>query len=103
MKLKQMNVETKFKQNISRQLKILTKNVNISIELKMERIISFVILTLFCLVVLVLIVSTMSDDIIELEKGFERVNKEGIQPFIDFIEAQEREFFKAKDFVTLYE
>jgi hypothetical protein len=59
-------------------------------------------------------------DIIDLEKGYQNVLKNGIevenlcaprglipvvfvQPFINFIELQEREFFKAKDFVTLYE
>lgn len=28
---------------------------------------------------------------------------QGIEPFLSFIESSEREFFKAKDFVTLYE
>jgi len=44
-----------------------------------------------------------TDDIIELEKGFEKVRKEGIEPFLGFIEEQKREFFKAKQFVTLYD
>ena len=43
------------------------------------------------------------DDIIPLDRGYQRVYDEGIKPFIEFIEASEREFFKAKDFVTLYD
>jgi len=45
----------------------------------------------------------MSDDIIELEAGYKRVKTEGIDPFLSFIEAKERDFFKAKDHVKLYD
>jgi hypothetical protein len=45
----------------------------------------------------------MEDSIIQLEKGYNEVLKDGIEPFLDFIERQEREFFKAKQFVLLYE
>lgn len=40
---------------------------------------------------------------IKLEDGFARINTQGIQPFIQCIENNEREFFKAKEFVTLYD
>ena len=43
------------------------------------------------------------EDIITLDAGFNRINNEGIQPFLLFIETQEREFFKSKEFVTLYD
>lgn len=42
-------------------------------------------------------------DIIQLEAGFTEVASRGIIPFVTFIESSEREFFKAKDFVTLYD
>jgi cullin 1 len=42
-------------------------------------------------------------EVIDLPNGFNRINNEGIIPFINFIEANEREFFKAKEFVTLYD
>jgi hypothetical protein len=32
-----------------------------------------------------------------------KVKKKGIDPFLDFIENQTREFFKAKEFVQLYD
>jgi len=44
-----------------------------------------------------------SDEIIELERGYEHVKGHGIDPFMEFIEKQERQFFKAKDFVALYD
>ena len=60
------------------------------------------------------------ESIIDLETGFRKVNDEGIQvcflwctlhipsivylqPFIRLVEKQERDFFKAKEFVGLYE
>lgn len=43
------------------------------------------------------------EDIIDLEEGFKDVNEKGIQPFLKFIEEEEREFFKAKDYVALYD
>jgi cullin 1 len=45
----------------------------------------------------------MNEEIIDLEEGYSRVLKQGIQPFIGFIETQEREFFQAKNFVYLYD
>ena len=46
----------------------------------------------------------MTDDsIIQLDVGYKRVKQEGIDPFVRFIETGEREFFKAKEFVTLYD
>ena len=46
----------------------------------------------------------MTDDsIIQLDVGYRRVKQEGIDPFVRFIETGEREFFKAKEFVTLYD
>ncbi len=47
--------------------------------------------------------SPVTDEIIELERGFDRVRSEGIEPFIELIESQKREFFKAKNFVALYD
>ena len=44
-----------------------------------------------------------SEEIIDLDSGYQRVKKDGIDPFIAFIENGEREFFKAKDFVKLYD
>jgi cullin 1 len=41
--------------------------------------------------------------IIELEEGYQRIKREGIDPFVRLIETREREFFKAKDFVALYD
>jgi cullin 1 len=43
------------------------------------------------------------DEIIDLDQGFEQVKNEGILPFIKCIEDQQREFFKAKRFVSLYD
>ena len=46
----------------------------------------------------------MSDEnIIDLETGYKEVHDNGVGPFLDFIEKNERQFFKAKDFVNLYE
>ena len=46
----------------------------------------------------------MSDhDIIQLDDGYQNVKRDGIDPFISFIENGEREFFKAKEFVKLYD
>ena len=46
----------------------------------------------------------MADEqIIQLDVGYKRVKAEGIDPFVRFIETGEREFFKAKEFVTLYD
>ena len=47
--------------------------------------------------------STMDDNIINLNEGWARVREEGIIPFINFIETTDKEFFRARDFVTLYE
>jgi len=44
-----------------------------------------------------------AEDIVGLEEGFTQVKKNGIDPFINLIETGEREFFKAKDFVVLYD
>jgi len=44
-----------------------------------------------------------AEDIVTLEEGFAQVKKNGIDPFINLIETGEREFFKAKDFVVLYD
>jgi len=43
------------------------------------------------------------EDIIPKEKGVQKVKAEGIIPFLTFIESEERQFFKAKEFVTLYD
>ncbi len=43
------------------------------------------------------------EDIVTLDDGFAQVKKNGIDPFISLVETNEREFFKAKDFVALYE
>ncbi len=43
------------------------------------------------------------EDIVTLDDGFAQVKKNGIEPFISLVETNEREFFKAKDFVALYE
>jgi hypothetical protein len=48
-------------------------------------------------------VAMSQEDIIPKEKGTQKVQSEGIGPFLSFIESAEREFFKAKDFVTLYD
>lgn len=45
----------------------------------------------------------MDGDIIALDVGWNKVKAQGIVPFIDFIETTDKEFFKAKDFVTLYD
>ena len=45
----------------------------------------------------------MADDIIALDDGYANVKRNGIDPFISFIETGEREFFKARDFVKLYD
>jgi len=47
--------------------------------------------------------ATAQEDIIQLEDGYRQIYSEGIEPFLRFIEQQEREFFKAKDFVKLYD
>ena len=44
-----------------------------------------------------------NDEIIQLEEGFKQVYEEGIKPFLAMIEGNQRQFFKAKDFVRLYE
>ena len=50
------------------------------------------------------IASVMSDEkIIQLEPGYQKVYNEGVSPFLTFVDSGEREFFKAKDFVQLYE
>ena len=43
------------------------------------------------------------DKIILLEDGAKQVLENGVKPFIGFIENSEREFFKAKDFVNIYD
>eukprot|EP00808_Paulinella_micropora_P026401 g42.t1 len=43
------------------------------------------------------------DEIIKLDEGYAEVESKGIKPFIALIEKNEREFFKAKDFVALYD
>lgn len=46
----------------------------------------------------------MSDEnIIDLETGYKEVHDNGVAPFLNFIEKNERQFFKAKDFVNLYD
>ena len=45
----------------------------------------------------------MSEEIIKLEEGYAKVRTEGIEPFLRYIEENNREFFKAKEFVKLYE
>lgn len=42
-------------------------------------------------------------EIIKLDDGFATVKREGIDPFINCIENNEREFFRAKEFVKLYD
>lgn len=44
-----------------------------------------------------------SDDIIDLEDGYKKVKEEGIKPFLNFIETGERDFFRARDYVKLYD
>jgi len=44
-----------------------------------------------------------SDDIIDLEDGWKKVKEDGIEPFLSFIENKERDFFKARDYVKLYD
>lgn len=43
------------------------------------------------------------DGIIKLESGFAKIDAEGIQPFIQFVEVSDKEFFKSKGFVDLYD
>ena len=43
------------------------------------------------------------DEIIKLEEGYSKVRSEGIEPFLRYIEENNREFFKAKEFVKLYD
>jgi len=45
----------------------------------------------------------MIDEIINLEEGYAKVHKNGIEPFIALIERQERQFFRAQDFIPLYD
>lgn len=45
----------------------------------------------------------MDDTIIELDQGWRDVKRDGIDPFIDFVETTDKEFFSAKDFVQLYD
>ena len=45
----------------------------------------------------------MEDTIIQLEDGYNEVKQKGVDPFLRLVEMKEREFFKAKDFVALYE
>lgn len=48
--------------------------------------------------------AAMSEEIIKLEDGYGKVYKDGIQPFLQFIEGQDdKDFFKAKEFVKHYE
>jgi len=42
-------------------------------------------------------------DVITLDEGYNQVRKNGIDPFIQLVETSEREFFKAKEFVALYD
>lgn len=44
-----------------------------------------------------------NEDTIKLEEGARQVLENGVKPFIGFIENSEREFFKAKDFVHIYD
>lgn len=43
------------------------------------------------------------DDIIPLDTGYQQVQEHGVAPFVAFVESGALEFFKAKDFVKLYE
>lgn len=47
----------------------------------------------------------MNEDepVIELDEGYGRIKSVGVHPLIHFIDSGERDFFKAKDFVQLYE
>lgn len=47
--------------------------------------------------------TAQKEEIIELEPGYKRVRDEGVQPFLQFIESNERQFFKAKEFIKLYD
>jgi len=41
--------------------------------------------------------------IIQLEDGFQQIKTQGLAPFLNFIETKERAFFKAKEFINLYD
>jgi hypothetical protein len=43
------------------------------------------------------------EEIIEKDKGSAKVQKDGIQPFLNFIDSGARDFFSAQVFVTLYD
>jgi cullin 1 len=43
------------------------------------------------------------DDIIKFDEGYAKVYNTGIKPFLTLIEDEKREFFKAKEFVELYD
>lgn len=45
----------------------------------------------------------MDTELIPLDKGTKRIQEEGIRPFLICIDKQEREFFKAKEFISLYD
>lgn len=49
--------------------------------------------------------STMADrdEIIELEVGWSKVENDGVKPFLNLIEEGKRDFYKADEFVALYE
>ncbi len=38
-----------------------------------------------------------------LEEGYSKVYLDGIRPLIEFVETNKQDFFKTKDFITLYE
>src|SRR5579872_3069931 len=47
--------------------------------------------------------SLESENIIDFDEGYTKIHKFGIEPFINFIETGQLEFFKAKDFISLYD
>lgn len=47
--------------------------------------------------------SAAHEEIITKEKGSQKVQTEGIQPFLNFIDSGARDFFSAQVFVTLYD